>query len=409
MPHAGAAPGDPTASGPVGWRQVAGLWAVVTCFLAVGAVRSAQVGIPFRDPSGAYLLSRVALTVGIFLGLITLDGLLRSGRPFALRRLTRTIRSRWTPGRMGLAWTALLAYHLTYFTYHNLKSWNAFNAPRDALLTQWDRWIFFGHSPAIVLHDLLGQDVAAWVLMVWYETFPTLVVVAFPAAVALPRHLRDAYVGIAAFVWVWILGTATYYAIPSLGPFHAAPGDFSGLPHMMIQDTQARYIAERNDLLAHPHASDAFAQVAAFASLHVGVTATILGLAWWNRLRLTTAALSLFLGGTMVATVYLGWHFAVDIPAGLAIAALAWILGPLTVGVHRRPGPRRPPRISGPPAEGFTLPPPSGAHRHTMVIERAGAAPGARFLLQWRVRELTRCLRPASPRQAARRESPGRA
>jgi membrane-associated phospholipid phosphatase len=39
----------------------------------------------------------------------------------------------------------------------------------------------------------------------------------------------------------------------------------------------------------------------------------------------------------MVATVYLGWHFAVDLPAGLAIAALAWVLGPLTVGVHRRP------------------------------------------------------------------------
>lgn len=31
-------------------------------------------------------------------------------------------RSRWTPGRIALARAALLAYHLTYFTYHNLKS-----------------------------------------------------------------------------------------------------------------------------------------------------------------------------------------------------------------------------------------------------------------------------------------------
>ena len=153
--------------------------------------------------------------------------------------------------------------------------------------------------------------------------------------------MRDAYVGIAAFVWVWILGTATYYLILSLGPFHAEPGDFAGLPHMMIQDTQARYMAQHDYLLAHPHADDAFAQVAAFASLHVGVTATILGLAWWHRLRRTTIALGVFLAGTMVATVYLGWHFAVDIPAGLGIAALAWWLAPRTVGVRRRPAPER--------------------------------------------------------------------
>ena len=330
-----------TGSGAVrsAWWRAARLWAVVVCFIGVGVARSAQVGIPFRDPHGAYLVSRVTLTLWIFLGLVALDGLIRSGRPLSVRRVWSTIRTRWTPGRLALAWVALLAYHATYFTYHNLKSWDVFNAPRDAMLTEWDRWLFLGHSPAVLLHDLLGQDAAARVLMVWYETFPTLVVVAFPAAVVLARRTRDAYAGIAAFVWVWILGTATYYAIPSLGPFHAEPGDFSGLPHMMIQDTQVRYMSQRDYLLAHPHASDAFAQVSAFASLHVGVTATILGLAWWHRLRRTTAVIAVFLAGTMVATVYLGWHFAVDVPAGLAIAALAWILGPLTVGAGRRPAP----------------------------------------------------------------------
>ena len=41
----------------------------------------------------------------------------------------------------------------------------------------------------------------------------------------------------------------------------------------MIQDTQARYLGQRAYLLAHPAASDAFAQISAFASLHVAVTA----------------------------------------------------------------------------------------------------------------------------------------
>ncbi len=332
---------DPAAA-RVEWKRVARLWTVVGCFVAVALVRSVQVGIPFRDPRGAFLVTRLALTLGIFAGLVAVDAVARTGRPCSAQRVRATLRGRWTATRLALAWSALLAYHLTYFTYHNLKSWDAFNAPRDAMLTQWDRWLFFGHSPAVLLHEAFGQHVAAWVLMVWYETFPTLVVLAFPAAVVLPERIRDALAGIAALVWVWILGVATYYAIPSLGPFHAAPDDFSALPQMMIQDTQARYMDQRAHLLAHPLASDAFAQVSAFASLHVAVSATILGLAWWHRLHRTTWVLGLFLVGTMVATIYLGWHFAVDIPAGLGIAALAWVLGPLTVGVRRRPALRSP-------------------------------------------------------------------
>ena len=314
----------------------------MAAFVGVGVIRSVQVGIPFRDPHGAVLTSRIAVTSAVFVGLVALDGLLRTGRDRTLRRLWTTIRERWTVARIALAWTALLAYHLTYLTYRNLKSWDVLNAPRDAMLTAWDRWLFLGHSPAGLLHDLLGEHVAAWVLTAWYQAFGTVVIVAFPAAVVLATRMRDALVGIAAFVWVWILGTATYYVIPSLGPFHAEPGDFAGLPRTVIQSNQARYLTQRDHLLAHPHAPDAFAQVSAFASLHVGVIATIVGLAWWHRRRRTTIALAVFLTGTMVATVYLGWHFAVDVPAGLAIAALAWWLAPRTVGVRGRPPLRRP-------------------------------------------------------------------
>ncbi|MBI2245607.1 MAG: phosphatase PAP2 family protein [Nocardioides sp.] len=338
MQEPAAPPTGPTAGGlDATWVTAGRLWLVVVCFVGVGLVRSIQVGIPFRDPHGAFLLSRVALTAAISLGLVALDGLVRAGRSVGVRRVLLVVRDRWTPRRTALAAAALLAYHLTYFTYHNLKSWNSFNRPRDAMLLGWDRWLFLGHNPAVLLHDLLGQHLAAWVLTVWYETFPTLVVVAFPAAVVLAPRLRDAYASIAALVWVWILGTASYYAIPSLGPFHAAPQDFAGLPHMMIQDTQARYLADRAHLLADPAAAGAFAQVAAFASLHVGVTAAILGIAWWHRLRRTTAVLAVFLAGTLVATVYLGWHFAVDDLAGLALAAASWWLAPRTVGVRRRP------------------------------------------------------------------------
>ena len=313
------------------------LWAVVIAFVSVAILRSAAVGVPFRDPRGEYLRGRLVLTVGAFVLLVVVDGIVRARRRTDPRSVLASVRRRWDARRLVAAAGMLLAYDVTYFSYHNLKSWVAFRTPRDGMLESWDRWIFGGHPPAVLLHHVLGVGISARLVMVWYSSFALLAIFAFPAAVALAPRTRDAYVAIAALCWVWILGTATYYAIPSLGPFHQAPQDFSSLPPMSVQHTQRTYLAERAQLLAHPGAHDAFAQVAAFASLHVGVTATILGIAWWHRLRRTVVALSVYLVGTMVATVYLGWHFFVDLPAGLAIAGLAWILGPLTVGVRSRP------------------------------------------------------------------------
>ena len=120
-------------------------------FVGIAIARSVQVGIPFRDPGGAFLVSRVLLTLWIFLGLLVLDGLIRTGRPWNVRRVWATLRRRWPLGRLALAWAALLAYNLTYFIYHNLKSWDVFNSPRDAMLTDWDRWLFLGHTPAVLL------------------------------------------------------------------------------------------------------------------------------------------------------------------------------------------------------------------------------------------------------------------
>ncbi|RNL81139.1 phosphatase PAP2 family protein [Nocardioides marmorisolisilvae] len=310
------------------------LWALVLTFVAVGIARSAVVGVPFRDPRGEYFRGRLALTVGVFVLFVVADGVIRARRRSDLRSVLASIRRRWDARRLAAAAVALLAYDVTY---HNLKSWDAFNKPRDAMLESWDRWIFGGHSPAVLLHHLLGVGSSAHAIMLWYSSFALLAILAFPAAVALARRTRDAYVGIASLCWVWILGTGTYYLIPSLGPFHEAPQDFASLPTMTAQRTQRTYLAERAQLLAHPGTHDAFAQVSAFASLHVGVTATIIGLAWWHRLRRTVIALSVYLVGTMIATVYLGWHFFVDLPAGLVIAGLAWILGPLTIGVRTRP------------------------------------------------------------------------
>jgi hypothetical protein len=300
---------------------------MVAAFAAVTVACSVRVGIPLRDPHGAVLLSRVALSAGIFAVLVVIDGLRRTARRRTPRSVLETVRLRWTRRRLAGAASLLLAYHLVYFCYHNLKSWDVFNHPRDQLLLGWDRWLFHGHQPAVLLHRALGEHLAAYVMLVVYESFATLVSVSVVAAVVLVERLRDGAVFIASMVWVWILGVASYYAIPSLGPFWSAPHSFSRLPHTMVQDTQARYLAQRADLLTHPHAHDSFAQISAFASLHVAVTCVIVLMASYYGLRRTSRALAVFLCATILATVYLGWHFVVDDLAGLAIAWVSVQLG----------------------------------------------------------------------------------
>lgn len=300
-------------------------WLVVAAFAVVTLWRSHVVDIPVRDPHLAYFWGRVGMELGLVAPMLVVDAWWRARRHG--ERFVTVVRTRWTARRIGLVVAAVVVHQLTYLLYHNLKSWDVFNPLQDDLLLRWDTWLFFGHSPYRLVHALLGQKSAAYVLMVIYESFSTILIIAFAAALVFVDEIRDSYVYVTASMWCWILGVGSYYLIPSTGPFHIVPEDFAGLPHTMIQDTQARYYAQREYLLAHPHASDAFAQISAFASLHVALVAMVMLMARYYRLRRTSWVLAAYLVGTIVATIYLGWHYVVDDVAGLAIAFLAVTLG----------------------------------------------------------------------------------
>lgn len=318
-------------------RWSARLWIIVVVFAGITALRSWQVGVPPRDPGGEFLRVRVAITLAVAIMLALADGLRRT--PPGARNpqgLVATLRNRWTRERLSLVLGGLAAYHATYFCYHQLKSWNAFRTIHDDALGSFDHWLF-GDSPASLLHQLLGVGLADRALVVVYESFPTLVALAFVAPLVLAPSIREGYVAITAFVWVWILGVSCYYLIPSLGPFHQDPAAFTALPDDVVRHTQAAYLTERAHLLAAPGAHGAIAQIGAFASLHVAVTCVILLTARHFRLRRTTWAMGAHLIGTCLATVYLGWHFVSDDIAGLAIAYLAFALARVTIGADQDP------------------------------------------------------------------------
>jgi hypothetical protein len=314
------------------WVWVARVLAVVVVFGVIAIARSRQVDVPFRDPHGKLFAHKILSTAELLVVLVILDIIVRWLRDRRHgRSLWATARTRWTPDRLGMIALALLAYQVVYLCYRNLKSWDVFRSPKDDLLLRWDRWLFLDHSPAVLLHDLLGQDVAARVLTQLYESFSTVLTLALVAAMAFTPTVRAAYVFVVSAMWAWILGVGSYYLIPTLGPFHAAPAEFAGLTRTSIQSTQAAYVAQRDHLLAHPHAPDAFAQISAFASLHCALTCLLFLMARFYGLRVLSWVAAAFLGCTVVATIYLGWHFAVDDIAGILIAWLSVQLGKLVV------------------------------------------------------------------------------
>lgn len=326
---------------PGSLRWLVRVWVLVAAFAVLAVLRALQVGIWFRDPHGRFFVARLAISLMLVVVLALVDVARRVGRRgWSVRSLVAMLGSRWTPSRLAMVATGLLAYQIVYLSYRNLKSWDVFNAPRDALLQHWDRWLFLGHSPAVLVHDLLGQRLAAYVLTTVYESFAAMVTVVVVAALVFPDQVRKGYVLTVSLSWVWVIGIGSYYLIPSLGPFSSTPQDFAGLPHTAIADDQARYLVQRAYLLAHPQAGDAYAQVSAFASLHVAVTVLLTMLTRFYGLRRLSRITDLFVLATVAATVYFGWHFVVDDVAGVAIAVAALLLGRWTVyGRVRSPRP----------------------------------------------------------------------
>jgi hypothetical protein len=314
------------------------VWVLVALFTVATAIRSYYVGIPVRDPGGSYFSTRLVWSVIAFATLILVDAAVRTDRSnWTVATALITLRSRWHWRRIIMALGGLLAYYVVYLDYHNLKSWNAFNSQHDSELLRIDSWLFFGHSPAVLLHSLFGQHLAAHVFAGIYESFSVLVPLVVVAMLVFANSSRESYVFLLSSMWVWVLGTIAYYLVPATGPFYSAPRDFAELSRTTVTSKQAHFVAQRLDLLQHPAAHDAFSQISAFASLHTGFTFMVVLMMRYYGFRRASQALTVYLAMVMAATIYLGWHFVVDDVAGLAVGYLAVLFARLMVyPVHGR-------------------------------------------------------------------------
>ncbi len=318
------------------WRGVWAGLAVAAATVVAGVIATGSVGLPLRDPDhvAALYLGLVGLGVALLVGL---DVWIRTGRRRPTRaELASVRRARWTPARAVAVGGALVGFYATYMAYRNLKSIVPLVRPDvqyDSQLAQVDRDLFFGHDPAALLHTLLGTGVTTHVLSAAYVAFIVFLPLTIGVALVFSTELKLALLFVAAQSINWVLGAASYFLLPSLGPIYWDPAAFAHLPVSEVTHLQAVLLDQRVAFLSDP-ATATPQSIAAFASLHISMSFTaalaaqLLGLG--RRLRI---ALWVWLAVTAVGTIYLGWHYVVDDIAGVLMGATALVLARAATGI----------------------------------------------------------------------------
>lgn len=202
----------------------------------------------------------------------------------------------------------------------------------DVALADYDRMLHFGRLPHAWLAPMLDRPVVvSWVNVLYHVWFFVQIGSIVAACCAVRNQaLRHQY--LMAYMLVWLVGgflIASLFA--SAGPVYFERLGFGDLyvPLMdrlhAINETHAVWALEVQDKLWAGFTGDrpGTAGISAFPSMHVA-TATLFVMAARRLGRVLLVASIAFWVVTMIGSVLLGWHYAVDGYAAAAIALVAW-------------------------------------------------------------------------------------
>ncbi len=313
----------------------------------VAVLVSLALGEGLKDPDGSLGPSWFRLPMMV-LGAFVIDVVPRSlwrsrhrlssfpGQAKAL------IDEHWTRDRIVLVVVGLLSFYMTYVSYRNLKNFlpQVNGTTHDLALHRIDRFLMLGHEPAIVLHQLLGENYAAHVLAYVYLLFLPVSPASLIVFLVWSRNISYGYWYATAQCLAWALGTASYYALPTLGPNFASPFRYRDLDQTGVTSLLDSLYYSRRDVLDNPLTTNSIQSVAGFASLHVGIILTLALVTHFTvRHRAIRWSMWVYFGLTVVSTLYFGWHYIADDVAGAAIAIVSvWLGGKATGQKFERRG-----------------------------------------------------------------------
>jgi hypothetical protein len=292
------------------------------------------------DPEGSFLgPSYIRLPI-LLLGALLLDLLpltiwnsWRAPRAIPQIVLNR-LRTHWTRERITLVAMGIVCFYVVYVTYRNIKSFLPFviTTKYDRELHLLDHALLFGHDPATILHTLLGTGIAAHVLSYVYLWFLPMVPLVVTAWLVWARNISYGYWFVTSQCLAWVLGTISYYALPTLGPGFEYVALYKELPQTPSGSLMDALAFTRYDVVSGS-LSNAVQSVAGFASLHCGITMLVaLMVQYTINIKWLRIAVWVNFSVTAVATLYFGWHYIADDVAGILIALVSFYVGGLASG-----------------------------------------------------------------------------
>ena len=196
--------------------------------------------------------------------------------------------------------------------------------PNDQALVAFES-LFTGGTPP---HQLITRWAAQhpWLIIlgdnIYYLLFDHMFVVSAFLTGLGRRGLRLQY--LSALGLCYLLGGVSYYCFAGLGPVFSDPQTYAFLRKLPLTSNWFHNVLARNTMAARDGSLkviQSYEFIACVPSLHIAHELVML---WYARSSRVFFGLSLlFTGITLLAVVFLGWHYPVDSLAGLALAALA--------------------------------------------------------------------------------------
>lgn len=207
----------------------------------------------------------------------------------------------------------------------------------DARFAELDRWVHFGRHPwqwlASLVHD---RGIIRFVDLGYILWFP--VVFGFLLWLAWTTNRANRQKALVAILLVWVLcGNVAALLFASAGPCYYAAVVHGEDPYgPLMAALQARhaqdFLSARFNQIALWGALQSgawlpFGGISAMPSVHVAM-ATLIAIVAQAQNRTAGFLLTLFAGLMMVASVVLGWHYAIDGYVGIVMAYAIWRIVP---------------------------------------------------------------------------------
>ncbi|MEK6744091.1 MAG: phosphatase PAP2 family protein [Nitrospirota bacterium] len=197
----------------------------------------------------------------------------------------------------------------------------------DELLITIDFSLFGGHHPTVLLERFIRPWLTTIMQFAYISYYPMTIVLAVVLLVKKKETVfNEAVFGIILCFYLSYIG---YLLVPAVGPrftlAHLQTRDLAASPLVIaLQDTLNTLENTKTD---------------AFPSGHTAVALMTLYYAWKFRERVLVALLIPSVAGLIVSTVYLRYHYVIDVIAGIALTVLTvYLARPLSALLSRAAG-----------------------------------------------------------------------